>query len=154
MQKETTHKCVPNWSAAYAGVRHTSMIRVLWSIIIVTFLLSIFNWYEEGYFIGLLFTNLAAVFSGVISTLLFMLSIRRQWACRKTFKIVALLSVLFGFAGYLFYAINGQAENSSTSAAQMHVIVFPILHAMVTAFLFLSAMIVTFALKVFGSKYA
>jgi len=101
------------------------MIKFLWLLIALTFLMSVFNWYQEQYFYGFFFTNLGAVSGAIISTAAYWVSSRQRRLPTLAFGISAAITTGLSFGLYLYYAINGKAENSSESAAQMHTLLTP-----------------------------
>ena len=103
------------------------MSKLLTLVIVLTFILSIFNWYEEGHFQGFFFSCFGAVFGAIISLVCFHLVSTKSQLPSLPFAISTLLVCVLSFIAYSYYAINGQAENSSQSAAHMHVILVPLL---------------------------
>ena len=124
------------------------MSKFLVLVILLTFILSIFNWYEEGHFHGFFFSCFGAVFGAIISLGCFHLVSTKSQLPNLPFAVSTVLMCFFSLIAYSYYAINGQAENSSQSAAQMHVIVVPILLTAIslcfTGLAFLSSLLIKY----------
>jgi hypothetical protein len=131
--------------------------KILFLLIGITLFLSIFNWYEEGedlYTFGyFLAVNFAAIFSGSLSSCIAYYADKKNSIYKIPLLIAAYISSTFGLIVYIFYALNGQAENSSTSSAHTHVIFFPVMHFILTLGLIFIALIFGVLIKLWR-KYA
>lgn len=130
------------------------MTKVLLIAIVLTFLLSVFNWYEEGYYQGFVFSNFGAVLGAVLSTVAYSFISKRKWLPKLPFAIAASVTTGISLSAYIFYALNGQAENSSESAGQVHVILVPMLLTAVGIALLLAALLVAWLQKVVATSNA
>ncbi|WP_445357318.1 hypothetical protein ACJJIC_15035 [Microbulbifer sp. ANSA002] len=132
------------------------MIKYLWILIAFTFLLSAYNWYEEGYFsfLGFCVANLGAVATPILATLILQGVSKFSGLPDLPFKFSAVLSVVLSLVAYAYYALNGRAENSGTSAAQMHVIVVPIVLLSFTLLTSLMALVTSVVFKLSEGKNA
>ena len=127
---------------------------VLIAGILITLFMSLKNWYEEGHYQYFLEANLGAISSGVLVIVIARTVSLRFPKYKKPFIFSAYLAVIFGLVFYTYYAFNGQAENSSESSAQMHILVFPITHLVLTSVLLGLAVIYSFILQLVGTENA
>lgn len=130
------------------------MIKFLWLLIALTFLMSVFNWYEEQHFYGFFFTNLGAVSGAIISTTAYWLSSCQQRLRSLAFGIGATITTGLSFGLYLYYATNGKAENSSESAAQMHTLLAPAVLTAIAIFLLLLSIAISIIQKYVKNRIA
>lgn len=128
------------------------MIKFLSVIIVITFLLSVFNWYEEGDYQGFIFANVGAVFGASLATTAYYIICKINWLPHLPFAIAASVTTGITSIAYLYYALNGQAENSAASAAHMHVILVPILLTAIGVFLLVIAFLVAWVYKLLNGK--
>lgn len=139
------------------GALSTSMIKYLWALMACTFLLSVYNWYVEGYFSfgGFCISNIGAVAAPILATLTLQ-SVSKFYGLSYylPFKLVAVLSVSLSLVAYAYYALSGRAENSGTSAAQMHVILVPVVLLSLTLAALLAAFLASVILKLVERKDA
>lgn len=89
--------------------------------------MSVFNWYQEGHYQAFFIACFGSIFGASLLVLVCWFISRKKWFLSMPFEIAAMVVTFLSFAVYTYYAFNGQAENSSTSAAQMHVILVPAL---------------------------
>jgi len=129
-----------------------SMNRALLILIVFTFSLSVYNWYDEGHLIGFAFTNFGAIAASTLTTVISYGVSRSQVIPVIPFKVAAIFSVVLSLAVYSFYALNGRAENSSTSAGQMHVVIVPIFLFAITIATLLIATITSVTIKLMARK--
>jgi hypothetical protein len=130
------------------------MNKVLWVLITLTFALSVYNWYEGGYFIGFAITNFGAIAAASLAASISYGVSRTQALPASPFKVVAIFSAALSLIAYTFYAFNGRAENSDTSAAQMHVVIAPILLFAVTIFALFLALVASLVFKLWRRRNA
>ena len=102
------------------------MIKYFWVTIIAIFLLSTYNWYEEGHGNGFILSNIGAIFGSALSTVIYMLEYRSERTPVFPVLISTSSVVILSFIIYLYYALNGKAGNGANSAAHMHIILMPI----------------------------
>jgi len=129
----------------------TTNSKILWSLVAVTFLLALYNWYDEGHFV-MFQTNFLAILAGSIAIVVSTKSSKKTPRIAVLYTIAAYLLVIFGLVAYTFYAFNGPAENSSESAGHMHIIMFPILHITLTVFTLAGLEVIGYFLKAFSPK--
>ena len=108
-------------------------IRILSVITGYTLLCAAFNSWEEqlpsvAFYFG---TIIAAVGTSLFSIFLLVLLRNGAQFTRGVFTVFAYVVCLTGAIAYSFFAINGKADTIN-SAANMHVVVFPITHAFFT----------------------
>ncbi|WP_444945493.1 hypothetical protein ACJJIP_15170 [Microbulbifer sp. VTAC004] len=132
------------------------MNKYLWVLIAFIFLLSIYNWYEEGYFSfwGFCVANLGAVAAPILANLILQGVSKFSSFPQLPFKLVAIFSVALSMVAYTYYTLNGRAENSDTSATQIHVIVAPIVLLLFTLAAELMALVICSMLKLAERKNA
>ena len=68
------------------------------------------------------------------------------------FAIAASLTTGITAIAYLYYALNGPAENSARSAAHMHVILVPVILTAIGIFLLCMAFLVAWVSKYMSQK--
>jgi len=102
------------------------MHKVLWVIISFVFALSVYNWLEEGHFTGFVFSNFGFIAGTSLTVLTSHVVSRTKALPSLPFSVVAVFSVVLSLVAATFYALNGLAENSNTSASQMHVVIVPL----------------------------
>jgi hypothetical protein len=102
------------------------MHKVLWVIISFVFALSVYNWFEEGHFTGVVFSNFGFIAGPSLTVLTSHVVSRTKALPSLPFSVVAVFSVVLSLVAATFYALNGRAENSNTSASQMHVVIVPL----------------------------
>ena len=102
------------------------MHKVLWVIISFVFALSVYNWFEEGNSVGFVFSNFGFIAGPSLTVLTSHVVSRTKALPHVPFSVVAVFSVVLSLIAATFYALNGQAENSNTSASQMHVVIVPL----------------------------
>ena len=132
------------------------MNRYLWAIIPFTFFLSAYNWYDEGNFSfwGFFVANLGAVAAPILATMTLQGVSKFSGLPNLPFKFAAVISVGLSLVAYAYYALNGRAENSGTSAAQMHVILAPVVLLSFTLAVSLIALVVSVTLKLVEGRNA
>ena len=125
------------------------MSKYLALVIVLTCVLSIFNWYEEGHFQGFFISCFGSVFGALVSLVCFHLVSTKSQLPSLPFAISTIIVCFLSLITYSYYAINGQAENSSQSAAHMHVILVPLLLAAIslcfTGLAFLASLLIKYA---------
>lgn len=98
--------------------------------------------------------NLGAVAAPMLATLILQGVSKFSGLSYLPFKFVAFLSVGLSLVAYAYYALNGRAENSSTSAAQMHVILAPVVLLSFTLAASLVALVASVILRLVERKHA
>ena len=113
-----------------------------------TFLSALFNYYEEGYFFGIhsfLVATVGAIFGSLLSSSVYLLSTKKESLPSLPLAVAAVIVTSVSLLLYVYYALNGKAENSAESAAQVHVLVAPIFLAVFS----LATSILAISLSVF-----
>lgn len=125
------------------------MKKVIYSALVVTFFLSLFNWYEEGHAQGAFFSTVGSVFGGFIATYIYIQVERKGRLNCIPFAISALISVFFALFAYTVYAFNGRSD-SLESAGHMHIFMFPVFHTLVSLVFVFLALVVSLVLRVWA----
>ena len=119
----------------------------------ITFILSVFNWYQEGHFQGFFLSCFGAIFGASSAVLIYWFVSSKRLLPTLPFRVAALLAVLFSLIVYGYYAFNGPAENSSSSAAQMHIVIAPFLTTLISFLLLSLAMVVAMVQKLVRQNF-
>ena len=130
------------------------MHKVLWVIITFVFALSVYNWFEEGHVNSFVFSNFGFIAGTSLTVLTSHLISRTRALPSLPFIVVAVFSVVLSLIAATFYALNGQAENSNTSASQMHVLIVPLVLFAINLLALLLASTASILIKLKGRKIA
>ena len=125
--------------------------RFLVIAVLGTFLFAVFNWYEEGHFIGFLWSTVGAILGLGISSGVYVLNASKRWLPSPPFAIAAILIALVSLLLYGIYALNGKAA-SLESAAHMHIVIAPIYLTALSIFATIVALIASLLWKVFMQR--
>ena len=113
----------------------------MWVVVGLTVVLSSYNWMDEGHGKGFVLACFGVAFSSVLAVLIYSILINKFK--RGVLGAGALISVLFGLSVSAFYAFNGASENSTHSASQLHIVVFPAVHFIFTVIVMLISLIIS-----------
>lgn len=123
------------------------MNKILWVIISFIFALSVYNWFEEGHFMGFIFSNFGFIAGSSLAVLTSNAVSRTRVLPALPFSVVAVLSVILSLVVSIFYAFNGQSENSNTSTSQMHVVIVPLVLLVINVLALLLASLASVLIK-------
>ena len=99
----------------------TTRNKILWVMVAITFLMALYNWYDEGHF-QLFQTNFLAITGSSLAIIVSTKSSKKCPRLRVLYTIAAYFLVALGLLVYTVYALNGPAD-SLHSAAHMHIII-------------------------------
>jgi hypothetical protein len=99
---------------------------------VTIFILAVLNWYGEGHFLGFFWASLGATLGSVVATSAYWVVSNKTRLPKAPFAAVAIVITALSLIVYAYYAFNGQAENSATSAGQMHIVLMPIMLALIS----------------------
>ena len=118
---------------------HTGFVLLLPLLFVITLALGTFNAIDEEN--GLRLTVIGAlgsIVSQIPGLMIAFVAYRRRSVASAILLFAAYIVALTGLVAYLNYATNGKAD-SLNSAAQMHVVMFPILHCFLAFIVYCAA---------------
>jgi len=119
-------------------------------MVAITFLMALYNWYDEGHF-QLFQTNFLAITGSSLAIIVSTKSSKKCPRLRVLYTIAAYFLVALGLLVYTVYALNGPAD-SLHSAAHMHIIIFPMIHITLTIFSLAIIEVIGIILNIFSPK--